>query len=462
MAQSRCRLMGRALAVLMIGLACARGAEAAALKAVALQGEASPVAGASYVKLAKRGPAIGANAGERVVFEAVANPPATKGLFAHDPDGSGSLVAQKSGGAPEGLTFKTFHLGFTNPSIDSSGTVVLAAKLKDGFGEGVYVRKAGDSSLGVVARTGDPAAGLPSGSLAEFSHSEPIGLVATTAAAFIATIGNAPTVDGLEVRQVIYACAGGDLDCHSGSGTLTPVVALGDAVDDRPGSEICRITDLAASIYGVAFRADVSSDCLTVPAVAGVFRKPLGVFAGSVATLALVGEAAAFPTSTYEQIRDNVDINNDGAVTFRARTRNTTTADQLTSQFICDPATCPAAPAAAAVSIGDPLPGGNAITRMETPRTMISDANDLAFFAKSKGPLGHQEGVYLRRADGTIETVAERGDIAPPLHPMDPIAHFSSLSNAVALSDDGRVAFAARILRTSGPRPLRHGIFAFE
>ncbi len=454
------RLLGYVLAALII-VPAARG-EAATLKAIAIQGEASPVGAAVYTKFAKRGPAIGANAGERVVFEGLAKSPKVKGIFAHDPDDDGSLVAQKGAAAPDSLVFKTFQKRFLNPAIDSTGTIALAAKLKQGFGEAVYVRKAGGTSLSTVARTGDVATGLASGFLKRFQYSEPIGLVATTAVAFIAVISDMPNVGGVDVDQVVYACAGGDLDCHAGSGTLTPMVALQDAVDDRPGQEICKISHLAGSEYGVAFRADISSDCLTVPAVQGVFRMAFGVPAGSVQTLALVGEPAEFPMSSYTQFRRAIDINNDGAVAFRARTNSTLSLGVKTTQFICDPATCPAAPAEAAVSVGDLLPGGNAIKAMESGRTVISDAGDLAFFARSKGPSAGKKGIYIRRANSTIDVVAEKGDTAPMLNPMDPAATFSAFASAVAISDDGRVAFRAKIKRDTGPKKSRQGIFVFE
>ena len=114
----------------------------------------------------------------------------------------------------------TFDKRFVNPSIDSTGTIALDAKLKQGFGEGIFLRKAGFTSLSTVARTGDVAVGLASGFLKRFSYTEPIGLVATTAVTFIATISDMPNVGGLDIDQVIYSCAGGDLDCHASSGTL--------------------------------------------------------------------------------------------------------------------------------------------------------------------------------------------------------------------------------------------------
>lgn len=459
------RTSSRWLSCLLAGfvlLFAPRLADAASLKAIAVQGEASPVGGALYVKFAKRGPAIGANAGERVVFEALAKTPKVKGAFAVDPDDGGTVFAQKSGPAPDSLIFKTFQRKFPNPTIDSTGTIALAAKVKQGFGEGIFVRKAGDTSLDTVARTGDPAAGLPVGFLKRFSYSEPIGLVASTAVTFIATISDMPNVDGVDIGQVIYACSGGDLNCHAGTGTLNRVVAILDTVDDRPGQKFCKISHLAGSVYGVAFRAEISSDCLLGTRAAGVFRKGFGVFAGSVQTLALAGEPATFPSSTYDQFRRAIDINNNGVVAFRARTRSTLMTGVKTTQFICDPATCPGAPAQAAISVGDPLPGGAFVKAMENPRTVISDAKDLAFFAKSKGPLGGQKGIYIRHSNGSITVVAEKGVAAPMFDPMDPSATFSAFNKAVAISDDGRVAFRAKIKRSSGPKKSRQGIFVYE
>jgi hypothetical protein len=193
--------------------------------------------------------------------------------------------------------------------------------------------------------------------------------------------------------------------------------------------------------------------------VKGVFR--LAVPGGSVETIALVGEAAAFASSTYSDLRRAIDINNDGSVAFRARTTSMLVVGVKTTQFICDPVTCPAAPAQAAVSVGDVLPGGNTIKAMENPRTVVSDAGDLAFFAASKGP-GPKKGIYIRRSNGMIEAVARKGDAAPMLDPMDPSATFVAFTRAVAISDDGRVAFAGRIKRSSGPKKRRLGIFVFE
>ena len=444
-------------------LALTSAAEAASLKVVAEQLADSPAPPAQYRKFAKRGPSVGANPGERVVFEGLArNGTTVKGMFAGDPDGGGSVLAEKHGPAPEAMTINTFQRRFPNPSIDSTGTIAIAAKLARGFGEAIYLRKAGDTSLSTTARTGDPAAGLSSGFLKRFNDVEPLGLAATTAVTFIADISDMPNIGGLDVSQVIYACSGGDLDCHAGTGTLNRIVALGDAVDDRPGQEICKISHLAGSEYGVAFRAKISPDCTSMAEVDGVFRKQFGVGAGTVETLALVDEAAALPGSTYIQFRDAIDIANDGTVAFRARTRSTLHAGVETALFICDPTSCPASPAEAAVSKYDTLPGGNEIRSMEIPRTVISDAGDLAFFAKSSGPQGSQKGIYIRRANGTIEAVAEKGDTVPMLSPMDPAAVFTSFSSAVAMSDDGRVAFLAKIRRASGPKRARRGIFVYE
>jgi hypothetical protein len=434
-------------------------AEAATLKVVALQAEDSPVAGTKYRKFAKRGPAIGGGA-ERVVFEGLARGTSkVKGAFAHEPGVGGSVVAQKIGPTGDGATIRTFKRTFTNPTVDSTGTIALSVKLRGGLGEGIYARKAGDTALTPIARTGDVASGLPMGFLRRMSYVEPIGLVATTAVAFISDISDVPNVGGVDVDEVIYTCSGGDLNCHSGSGTLTPIVMRGDAVDDRPGDEVCDLTHLASSEYGVAFRASIGPDCTLGPFTRAILRKAFG---GSVETIAYEGGPAEFPMSEYTQFRRAIDIANDGTVAFRARTRTQLAVGQKTTQFLCDPATCPAAPAEAAVSVGDTLPGGNTIRSMEMPRTVVSDAGDLAFYAKSNGPLGGKTGVYIRRANGTIEKVAEKGDPAPKLFLAEPNSVFRTIRKVVSISDDGRVAFGAKTLRGVGPTKTRQGIFVFE
>jgi hypothetical protein len=457
------RVVSRAVilaAALFIVFPVAPSARAASLKVVALQAESSPVAGAPYRKFVKRGPAVGGGAGERVVFEGLAiGTSKVKGIFAEEPGVGGSVIAQKGGPTGDGGLFRTFKKTFTNPAIDSAGTVVLSSKLRGGFGEGVYARKAGDTTLTTIVRTGDVAGGLPSGFLKRFSYTEPIGLVATTAVAFIADISAVPNVGGVDVDEVIYTCSGGDLNCHVGSGTLTPIVMRGDDVDDRPGDRICDITHLASSEFGVAFRASVGPDCLLGPLTPAILRKAFG---GSVETLAIEGGTAAFTMSTYTQFRRAIDVANDGTVAFLARTMSQAFIGVRTAMFICDPATCPAAPAEAAVSVGDTLPGGNLIRFFEMPRTVISDAGEMAFYAKSNGPQKGKTGIYIRRANGTIEKIAEKGDTAPKLTLAEPDSVFRSVRKVVAMSDDGRVAFLAKTKRDVGPMKTRQGVFVFE
>jgi hypothetical protein len=435
-------------------------AEAATLKVVALQAEDSPVAGTDYKKFVKRGPAIGGGAGERVVFEALAKGTSkVKGLFAHEPGAGGSLLAQKAGMTGDGALFKTFKKTFTNPTIDTAGTIVLSSKLRNGLGESLYARHAGDTTLTPVARTGDVAAGLPSGFLRRFDYPEPIGLVATTAIAFIVDITDVPNVGGTDVGEVIYTCSGGDLNCHSGTGVLSIIVKVGDDVDDRPGDKVCEITHLASSEYGVGFRGEVGPDCLLGPFTQAVMRKAFG---GPIETLAYIGGPAVFPSSSYTQFRRAIDIANDGTVGFRARTVTLLAVGQKTTTFLCDPATCPAAPAEAAVSVGDTLPDGNIIRSMEMPKTVISDAGDFAFYCKSNGVVGGKSGIYIRRAGGMIDTVAEKSDMAPKLSLAEPDSFFKSFRKMVEMSSDGRVVFLAKTIRATGPVKTRQGIFVYE
>ena len=61
-----------------------------------------------------------------------------------------------------------------------------------------------------------------------------------------------------------------------------------------------------------------------------------------------------------------------------------------------------------------------------------------------------------------IDTVAEKGDMAPKLSLAEPDSFFKSFRKVVEMSHDGRVAFLAKTSRTVGPVKTRQGIFVFE
>ena len=239
---------------------------------------------------------------------------------------------------------------------------------------------------------------------------------------------------------------------------LQTILLVGDAVTDRPGREFCSFGDLAASSFGVAFRADTKLDCADAgeSPVEGVFRKAV---AGAVETVALLGDPAEPFSSpggtTYVGFIGSPAIENTGAVAF---TGSVTGVIATSGLYRCDPGTCPAAPASALLVRGNVDQDGNAFRSFSQPA--ISSARDVAFLSKmSGGPGGVFNGVYVRRAAGTVDTIAKTGD---PVPNSSPAATFRIIVNrGPAMSPAGKVAFKARIKRFVRPKN-REGIFVAE
>jgi hypothetical protein len=241
---------------------------------------------------------------------------------------------------------------------------------------------------------------------------------------------------------------------------LETLVLLNDPVDDRSGRELCHLYQPAASDFGVAFYADTKEDCDDGGEFTrrGVFRMAYG---GSIQTVALEGEPCepepGTGGTTYGLIRNGPDISNDGSVVFKARTTGILSNSVL---YLCDSATCPAAPAEAAVIQGQTDPDGNAFKYFSTPA--VSDAGDMAFKAKGRGAAGTVTGVYARRGDGTLETLALTGHAVPNLLPQSQFSKIRAKGSGIDMSSGGRVAFKAKVRRTLPPRFNLEGIFLAE
>jgi hypothetical protein len=185
----------------------------------------------------------------------------------------------------------------------------------------------------------------------------------------------------------------------------------------------------------------------------GIFRMP---YAGAVVTVAFEGEPSApnpLPGGTiYGSAADGVSIQGGGIVAFRATTAGLFRAQGL---FVCDPVSCPASPADAAVLAGDVDDGANVFVALSTPS--LSAAGDIAFSSRIRGA-GPRSGVYIRRLIGDdIETIALDGDIVPALGAGSEFVRF----NTPGMSTAGKVAFRARIRWTVAPS-IRYGVFSFE
>src|SRR2546427_832672 len=166
--------------------------------------------------------------------------------------------------------------------------------------------------------------------------------------AFEATIAGGAVVSTMAgtvvVNQGLFRCSGGNGNCsvaHGGTGTLTTLALVNDAVPDRSGRTFCSFGKLAASTAGVAFHAITQLDCadITEPPAAGEFRKLL---ANPIETVALQGEAAnpnPSPGGTIYVLPIDVAISNSGVVAFLSATVTGSVASSAV--YRCTPPACP-------------------------------------------------------------------------------------------------------------------------
>lgn len=417
------------------------GPAAAVLKAAVLKGDPAPIPGFTYRSL--RGASVGDAAGPRVALVArVAATGGRQGVFLEDPDDGGLTLALEGNGAPSGQTYRRFD----RPSISPGGVAVWHALLTSGR-EGIF--RQGPS---VVSLLGDSIPGV-TGLLKEFF---PPVIIASGHVAFRATISGGATIGGVTVDQGIFRCGGGDGNCSSGSGTLEALVLRNDAIPDRPGRELCVFGEVAASSFGIAFGASTKDDCTggETPRF-GIFRLPFG---GAVETVALEGEPAEPVPGPGGTVYGSLDdeppgIENDGITVFQSSTAGLLTTNAL---YSCDPSTCPASPAVAAVKVGDTDPVGNAFRRMSSPS--VSDAGDMVFSATTTGPAGLIRALYRRLAGGMLEILADEGDLVPGASPPAEVRRFGP----PRVSPGGRIAFRAVLRNLSPPRNTRRGIFVIE
>ncbi len=445
----------RATIAVATALALASPSIGQTLKAVAMQGEASPEAGFDYRRFSKKGPSISDFGGERIAFEGRATGAGKiDGIFTHDPNGSSTTAVDSDDPPPYPpiASYRRFEPRYLNPIIGRDGLVVFTTTLRGGFGEGVYAGSGG--TVNAVALTGDsvPLSGSPT--IDTLSFGTPAGIPTTNAILMIANLSNN--------TDAILVCSGGDLDCTSpGGGTYAAEVVTGDPIDG--GLNICAITHLAASDYGIAFRARVASACPT-GAVEGVFRKAFGN--STIHTLGLVGQSSGPstpPGSLFTDFRTGVDISGDGSVAFQGRT--SAGAGTTPRNFVCLVADCPSPNApVAAISSGDPLPGGNELRTFKAVRPAVIDGGDLVFRGRSKG-IGPTDGIYRWEfATDTISKIVERDDAATGLGASGP-GLFKNFRASLSTSDSGRIAFSARIKLSSKPPGTsgsRYAVYAFE
>ena len=477
------------------------GARGLTVETLALQNDPSPT-GFPYRRFGN--PVVGDTPSRVAVYGRTSG--GARCIFKLDPTLAASVVVCRGDASPDGRAYLSFG---EPPSINATSEVTWSSQLT--FSRtGVY---RGDGTQAPVALLGDPVPAPGTGLFHDFSFAR----IATSGdVVFIGSISSGAVILGVEVNEGVFRCSGGDGNCSSGTGVLSTVALIDDPIPDRPGRKLCDFTGLAASSYGVAFAASTKLDCAAggEAPLGGVFRKPV---AGPIVTVALQGEVSEpFPVpggTIYGSLRNTLAISDVGHVAFVATTTGVTSTTVTTSTststsstsststtsstavvtttsttsssvttssatttstssttttsvappllsttgiFLCDPATCPVAPATAAVTKGLLDDAGNAFSSFSTPG--VSSAGDIAFSSRVGSPGFHGSGVYIRQIGGDIVTVALTGD---PVPPPSPTAVFKKLTDPPAMSPSGKVAFRGRIKASVSPRN-RRGIFLAE
>lgn len=413
---------------------------AAQIDVVALKDEASPEAGFLYRKFQR--PAVSDAAADPVTFFARAHGNGSiRGIFTDAPASAGGTVVLANDLGPESRLFKRFG----NPTLNAGGDVAFDALLTGGR-KGVF-----RTGPAVVAFVGDTVPTV-TGQLDGFTQ---VHIIDGGDVVFHGTLSGPANVGGIELDEGIFRCMGGDGNCSTGTGSFEVVVLKNDPVADRAGREFCHFLEVAASTFGAAVVAETKEDCGDGAEVArrGVFRLPFGSTAVTVALEGEVSEPDPTPGSgtIYELVVDRADIAADGTIVFKARTTGLLVNTNL---YVCDIATCPAAPAEAAVLQGTTDPGGNPFTGFGPPA--VSDAGDMAFKAGASSPGGRVHGIYVRRAGGGVELLVLEGDGVPGLVPP---ASFKGFRERIDVSPGGRLAFEASVKPDAPPQRRRPGLF---
>ena len=409
---------------------------------IALVGDASPDGGFPYVEFVNL-EVGGAGTNPSIVFSAKTRSTITKKLrhclFKLDSASEGVLAC---GDSPvSGLGYRNF----TGVSVNASGTAAWAAVLTDGR-TGIF--REGPSA---VSLAGDAAPG--GGFLASVSNPT---MTDSGAVVFMAVVngdcepGPVPSpgcpAPGSDKRM--FRCA---TTCPGGAG-LETLLRPDQGISDRSSVDrVCDILEVAASDWGIAFHASTSDIPCHIHfglGARGVFRMQFG---HPIETVALEDEPAnASPPSgaaTY-RVFSAPAIEDHGLVAFHATTSGLV---EGAGVYACDPATCAAAPADLAVAAGSADAQGRILHGLSAP--VLSNAADIAFHGRGTSACN----VYIRRSsDGSVETVAAKGDPAP----AEPGSTFGCLG-APSISGDGTVVFPGGYTRPSKPKTGK-GIFLFE
>ncbi len=429
---------------LIVGLAllCVLGtAQAATVNNVAVINDESPIADHFYKEFQR--PVTSDDATDKVGFFARAKAETGKRcLFKVNTAGTGSAVACIGDASPdEGRKYNDLR----DYSINASGTMAWASNLSGGR-NAVFK---GDPE--VVSRLGDP---VPGGGLLDGFSKTAINDDGDVF--FLGGISGVVSTEDQGIFRCPASADGGTGNCHDDTGDLDLLVQKNDTVPGGGGREFCSFGALAASNFGIAFRASTKVDCSDAGEVAkaGVFRRSN---AGTLKRLALVGDSAnPFPDvggTTYGEITGGPSIENDGIVAFGSTVNGIVGGENL---YRCSSTAC-TTPVAAAVERGQGDGCDGQFENFSAPS--LSDAGDMAFSATSNGQI---RGVYIKRFATTDLDVVACNKNSPSATPVPDVidGEFTSFGDP-SMSTGGKVGFKAGFKQPVSPQ-TSSGIFVFE
>jgi hypothetical protein len=432
-------------------------AHAGTLDDVAVKGEDAPppLAAAFDYALFNFIPAVSDGpAGRKVAFSGRARKPPpsaiTKNcLFADDASGTGKTIACVNDAAPSGRVFRSF----SQPSMNAAGDIAWASGLNtdaSGFRNGVFTWNG--TSVSLVALAGDSAPSGMDGDLVAFPRVVNTG---SEGVVFIAQTSAGPVDEG------ILRCAASS-NCHTTPGALETLVTKGDSLPAPHATrEICGFHSVAASNWGIAFRASTKEDCSGVEvAKDGVFRMEFGQ---SLETVALVGDDAE-PSGDYASIIESPAIEAAGIVAFQASTTG-----GVNIIYRCDPSDCPGANLpedliASGSLLSSPNPAGhNQKLRFFSSPVLKDGGTVIAFRARVKDLTANDQfdGIFTIDS-GAVSMIARTTTAAltPFVTPLGGNTVFQGIFDP-SMSPGGNIAFRGTVKQTVTPKTVTEGIFLF-
>jgi len=421
-----------------------------------------------------------------------------------------ALTGQQAANLPSGITFGSFNVGGTSNTIgvvlNDAGQTAFRATLSGSVDatNNQAIFSEGHGSLGLVARTGDQAPGMPGGVLYGSVSTGFIRLNDAGQSAFVATLtgGGVGTsndqsvwsdrsgsvalvsregdpVPGAPVGVQMGAITSSWYFCQNNAGRIE--FSTGDSnvwAESAAGLELARRDgDQAPGVpTGVNFAGingtqqnfnDAGQTGFQATLTGYNYNGDQGIFAGAAGSLRAValanGHAPGTPAGvTFNGFTSSTDLNNAGQVSFAAYISENGVVSRTNGEGIWSETS---GSLALVVRAGDHAPGTpsgvNFATNFNSFDPVLNDAGQIAFIDRLSDSSGSAAGIGLwSGSPGSLALVARDGDHAPGTALG---TNFTGFANSQVLNSAGQVALIAGL--TNGKSGLwatdRNGVLQY-